>query len=545
MVEWVEEGLVARGAEPPESKEWSRDDWVAVPPGTHLPFTKRDLVDTLRRNLPPHVDPRAFEGCIQLAGHIIHAHAFNTLEGLKEDFSYFDPTASQPTAATEEELQKRERGFFSNLLKALIRGNFVPLSDDLYRKAIDQRFVLDVPIKVRWERLDEKPIRGFLDFADSTEGAALRRELGIKGSLRDFIEFPDAFAERAFVFHRGMSPLQSEGRFIAAKIDIWLTRILRVVAYPIVLVVERILEGPKKAGAKGLKLDPRAPDAWRRRWVRRLGLENLPLSGLFRQSRLQEPAYREVVVVFRLHKLRSKWLERLGFAKKDEENENRRRLHIKIFRDIPLADSEIVFPENTPQMRTLDAVLLTITAFAAAPALWRALGGGRASVLLAVVLLTYVSKIVGQYLRARKMRMARMTQELYHKTRDNDVGVLQYLVDAGEEQDFKEVALVYGVLLNEREPLTAQQTDESIEAFVRKHFAGLDVDFEVDDALRKAVDGESPLGLLERIDGAEGDEPRYRARPPEDVYQSLLKTWQTLGERLMDQSEHNSSLAVE
>ncbi|MEL7369337.1 MAG: DUF3754 domain-containing protein [Myxococcota bacterium] len=534
MVEWVEEGMIARGAEPPKSEQWSEDDWVVVPPGTHLPFTKRDLVTKLHEQLPETIDRPKFDACLQLAAHVVHARAFETLEALKDDFSYFDPTATSPTDADEAELRKRERGFFSNLLTALVRGNFIPLSDELYRKAIDQRFVLDVPVKVRWERLDGTPVRSFLDWADSPEGESLRRELSIDGSLRDFIEFPEAFEERAFVFHRGLSPLQSEGTFIAAKLDIWLTRILRIVAYPIVVAVERYLEGPKRPRATNPGLNEDDPDAWRQRWVRRLGLENLPLASLFKTSRLQEPAYREMVVVFRLHPNSSKLLERLGMQKKPNEDESRRRLHIKIFRDIPLADSEIVFPENTPQMRTLDAVLLTLTALAAAPAVVKALGGGGgASLVIAIVLVTYVSKVVGQYFRARKMRMARMTQELYHKTRDNDVGVLQYLVDAGEEQDFKEIALVYGVMLHEQEPLTEKETDERVEAFVREHFSGLDVDFEIRDALRKAVDGETPLGLLEQTTGPDG-QARYRARPPHEVYDALLGTWQTFAQRLHD-----------
>ncbi len=542
MVEWVEEGLVARGAEPPKSDEWTREDWVVVPPGTHLPFSKRDLIRKLREQLPPHIDRASFDACLQLSAHIVHARAFRTLEGLKDDFSYFDPTSKAPTEATEAELQERERSFFSNLLLALVRGNFLPMSDELYRKAIDQRFVLDVPIKVRWERLDDTPIRSFMDYADSDGGAELRKRLGVEGTLTDFIQFPDAFDQKAFVFHRGLSPMQHEGAFIAAKGDLWLTRILRVIAYPIVWAVERYLEGPKQPRAT-TKLAKDDPDAWRRRWVRRLGLENLPLSELFKRSRLQEPAYREMVVVFRLHAVGSKLLERLGIQKQPDPNEHRRRLHIKIFRDIPLADSEIVFPENTPQMRTLDAVLLTITALVAAPAVIRAAqGGGRAALVLAAVLVAYVSKVVGQYLRARKLRMARMTQELYHKTRDNDVGVLQYLVDAGEEQDFKEIALVYGVLLNEDGALTSKEADERVEAFIRQHFSGLDVDFEIDDALRKAADGDT-LGLLERIDDADGT-TRYRARPPEEVYDLLLGTWQNFARRMRVEPQDGRATAA-
>ena len=147
----------------------------------------------------------------------------------------------------------------------------------------------------------------------------------------------------------------------------------------------------------------------------------------------------------------------------------------------------------------------------------------------AIVLGTYVSKVIGQYFRARQQRAARISQELYQKTRNNDVGVLQYLVDAGEEQDFKEVALVYVYLLMEGTELTEEETDQGIEKFVAKHFSGLDVEFEIPDALNKAVNGVNALKLLRRVE--RDGEVRYFARDPNEVYAELQAKWFALSKR--------------
>ncbi len=499
-----------------------------VPPGSYLPFTKRELIDRLLAHQPASVDRIHLEACLQLASHLINAFAADTLDQLKENFAYFDPTSPTSPDASDEEFDRRERLFLSDLLSTLVRGNFMPLSEKLYQKAIDQRFVLDTPLTVQWKRLDNAPIKRFMNYADSETGQSLRDQLGISDSLRSFIQFPEAFEERALVFHRGLSPFRTDGWYIPAKLDLIVSRIVGVLTYPVVRLVEFFFPRPP---VKEEAVNPHGPNAARRRWVRRLGLENMPFSGMFSKSRFQEPAFREIVVVFRLFSESARSpIERI-FKKKEAPVQNR-RLQIKIFRDIPLADAEIVFPDNAPRIRTLDLVKLIVTAIVAAPAVVRALtGGGSASLVAAVVLCAYVSKVVGQYLRARAMRLARMTKELYHKTRDNDLGVLQYLVDASEEQDYKEVALVYAILLAEGVAMTAEEADDRIESFLHEKFAGLDVDFEIDDAIRKATGSEHSMDLLEVITDKDG-QTRYRARPPEIVFKDLRVSWNEFVERI-------------
>lgn len=522
MVDWVIRDFVARGENPPQGEGWSDKDWLVVPPGSFLAIAKHEMVRKILEHAPADVDLVYLEASLELARKVVSVKGGETLDGLKEDFSFFDPTGPADRTYPKEELERREKTFLSNLLLSLVRGNFLPLSDRLYQQALDGRFVLDIPIKVRFDRLDGAPIKSFLEYADSEEGAEFRKELGVEGTVREFINFPDEFEERAMVFHRGLAAHRTKGRFFMAKVDLWLGRILRVLFFPIIWPIEQFL---KKKDSVVSEPDLNKGNPARRRWIRRLGLNDTPFSGLWSVSELQEPAFREMVVLFRQQKPEQEEEEAEGQGE-------RRQLQIKIFRDIPLSDSEIVFPEFSAQMPTFDAVKLGITAIAAAPAVFRAAtGGGGASLLLAVFLCIYISKVVGQYLRARKLRMARMTQELYYKTRDNDVGVLQYLVDAGQEQDFREIALVYGVLLAEQQALNANDLDLRVEAFLSDNFSGIDVDFEIDDALRKTAEGENGLGLIAESTGPDG-QTLYTARPPSEVYKRLLNAWGELADVL-------------
>ena len=525
--EWVEENWVAKGDNAPNGKE---DEWMEIPPACHLPFTKQALNQKLLENLPSHIDARAVKDCLKLVDLIGHATAFQTLEELKADFFLFEPSTPAPELQ-EEELKKREVRFLTNFLYTLIRGNFVPMSEEEYRKAADQRFVLDVPVRVRWERMDGAPITRFLDYIDSPAGEKHREELDVGNNLRDFLDLPAEFNEKAMIFYRGIEPIRTDGWFTMAKVDLLVTKIVKLITFPISYPLERWLDSRAQPARKTKKATVEdIPSHRKRLWLRRLGLESESVFAILRKSYLQEPALKEVVVLFRPFGTPEKSLLQRFRKKNEEEKKPRDTIHVKMFKDIPLSDAEIVFPENAPMMRTLDAVLLTVTAILAVPAVYRAstLGSG-AMVAAAIVLGTYVSKVVGQYFRARQQRAARISQELYQKTRNNDVGVLQYLVDAGEEQDYKEVALVYVFLLIEGKALTEEETDQGIEKFVARHFSGLDVEFEIPDALNKAVNGVNALKLLRRIE--QDGEVRYYARDPNEVYTELQAKWFALSKR--------------
>ena len=106
-----------------------------------------------------------------------------------------------------------------------------------------------------------------------------------------------------------------------------------------------------------------------------------------------------------------------------------------------------------------------------------------------------------------------MTQSLYHKNLDNDLGVIFYVVDALEEQEFNEAVLAYFILSHDGE-MTQKKLDACCERYLKQHFE-VEVNFEVRDALAKLV--------REKIVDRTGD--RYRAAPLEKAIRQLDSNW--------------------
>jgi hypothetical protein len=244
---------------------------------------------------------------------------------------------------------------------------------------------------------------------------------------------------------------------------------------------------------------------------------------------LQEPTLRQMVLLFRL---RPKPKGLAGWrGKATAGGDIDWTIRLKMFRQIPLADSEIVFPEKLVRMRSFDQALLLVTFLAAVPALMQSFAmGGKAVIAVGVAVLMVVGKVIGQYLRVRREYVARMTQDLYDKNLDNNVGVLQYLVDSLEEQELKEAVLAYCTLYEHGGALTEIELDGRAERFLCENFEGREVDFEVGDALHKVVEVENggefvlPIVTREEADG----QVRYRAKPLDEALRVLDERWDNL-----------------
>ena len=80
--------------------------------------------------------------------------------------------------------------------------------------------------------------------------------------------------------------------------------------------------------------------------------------------------------------------------------------------------------------------------------------------------------------------MKALAESLYFKNLDNNAGVFHHLIDAAEEEEFKEAVLAYYFLLTENRDLTKTQLDAAVESwFGSKHTC--QIDFEIADALSK------------------------------------------------------------
>lgn len=186
---------------------------------------------------------------------------------------------------------------------------------------------------------------------------------------------------------------------------------------------------------------------------------------------------------------------------------------IKLFRNVPKNDMEMLFPNTEVQMKPIDKLLIGVpTAVGGLFMLVTKLG---ATLLLVFSVIAFwlgmsdepaeldqtslIALLVGfgtlggflwrqfnKYKNRKIQFMKQLAENLYFKNLDNNSGVFHNLIDAAEEEECKETILAYYHLLSSDQPLTAKQLDNAIEEwFDVKH--GCAIDFEMQDAIDKLL----------------------------------------------------------
>ncbi len=206
------------------------------------------------------------------------------------------------------------------------------------------------------------------------------------------------------------------------------------------------------------------------------------------------------------------------------------RIYLKIFKDIPKADPDMLLPGARVRLSRLDKGLIAYPLFAGMGLLIYnivdsifskgvAVGvslGSIASWSVAVALGGYGYKSYHTYQVKKQDYSLRLTKSLYFKGLDNNMGVLMRLFDEAEEQECRETFLAYFCLWKHApsQGWTAQQLDDSIESYLESR-ANLKVDFEIGDALAK----------LERLQIVQKSGNTYHAEPLDKALEVLDRTW--------------------
>ena len=98
-----------------------------------------------------------------------------------------------------------------------------------------------------------------------------------------------------------------------------------------------------------------------------------------------------------------------------------------------------------------------------------------------------------KYERLSLKYQKQISDHVYYRNISNNTGIFDYIVGAAEEQECKEAFLAYYFLMVASSPPNQETLDTRIEEWLATTF-GVDIDFEVDDALAKL----ERLGLLKR-----------------------------------------------
>ena len=209
------------------------------------------------------------------------------------------------------------------------------------------------------------------------------------------------------------------------------------------------------------------------------------------------------------------------------------KIYLKFFKNIPKADLEMVFPNTVLKMNLLDRIKVSapiLGGLATAGIKLLAVVGltlagtgaisntdersMQAAGALVLVLAGYILRSINGYKNTKLRYMQTISDGLYFRNLDNNIGVIHHLLSAAEEEEVKETLLAYFFLLRSHDPEIKGALDKSIERWFATRF-DRHFDFDVDDGMAK----------LKRLGLASGDREDLKAVPLEEALRIMDRAW--------------------
>ena len=214
---------------------------------------------------------------------------------------------------------------------------------------------------------------------------------------------------------------------------------------------------------------------------------------------------------------------------------------IKLFRNVPKNDMEMLFPNTEVRMKPIDKLLIgvptavgglfmlvtklgaTLLLVFSVLAFWIGLSDEPAKIDQAsLVALAVGLGGLGGFLwrqfskyKNRKIKfMKQLAENLYFKNLDNNSGVFHHLIDDAEEEETKEVILSYYHLLVSQQELSAKQLDQIIEDWFEVKYS-CRINFDMQDAIEKLV----------RLELVSKKSDKYSAKSLNDANIKLDSLW--------------------
>ena len=472
---------------------------VAVDYETYIPTALHRIAAALGQQLEDESEREDFGHLRRMLHSIYHFEYHRISQQLKRDYTAFssDAHARDYAGSADPGTDVDELRFLKNFFRVMEAANFRPVTqqDIEFTEAHDYMFTL--PIQIDWESMDGELLTKFITEELTPEQAERMPE----------------FCKKILIFRRGVGIDRVKGFLILQKIDALVDELIFRLAYfgkmlfrkggdpeDVAAEVREALETPislsnpddgvdldeSSAGdGADAPLDPLAgrsakshihPD----RFVERVTLRSTMTgpSWALTRTELQEPTFKEVIILF------------CSKEPVADDSGIERSLVIKAFRDIPMADLEVVFPDKRISMKPLDLIKLISTGVVGLVlVVGKLLAATALNPVLALAALSTIGGYAAKVLLGMRDSYQRyqhvVTDSLYRKNVDNDLGVIFYLVDSLEEQEVKEALLGYYFLWTEG-AMSAADLDARCETWLRNEFQ-VEVDFEVEDSLRKLL----------------------------------------------------------
>ncbi|MFV0368816.1 MAG: TMEM143 family protein [Hyphomicrobiaceae bacterium] len=241
--------------------------------------------------------------------------------------------------------------------------------------------------------------------------------------------------------------------------------------------------------------------------------EKRTLRKFMRKEEFDVPIYQRLCLLFKLkpfdvrvrevmekervnHKEARKIVTKLRAMLPAEVRED--NIYLKLFKNIPRTDLEMVFPNTVVKFRLFDKLKLGATSVGGL-GMGLASSAGKLALLfsnpivaagaVASIGAVAVRQVMG-FFNQKQRYMVVMAKNLYFHSMADNRGVMIMLADRAAEEDVKEEMLLYTVLVKERARHSdLPAIDAAIEQYLASEF-GVNVDFDLEDALsRLKADG--------------------------------------------------------
>ncbi|KAL6136330.1 hypothetical protein ACLB2K_061626 [Fragaria x ananassa] len=461
-----------------------KKDMIRIERESVIPVLKPKLIMTLA-NLIEHSSDRAeFLKLCKRIEYTVRAWYLLQFEDLMQLYSLFDPVNGnqklQQQNLSPKEIDVLEQNFLTYLMQVMEKSNFKITSDEEIEVARSGQYLLNLPIMVDESKLDKKLLKAF--FEENPQP-----------------NLPD-FADKYIIFRRGVGLDQTTDYFFMEKVDMIIGQVNQIQSYVSCLKksylattydwVEKLLS--RRSSSRRTK-DPKKDDEITSEangeeeedlYVERIRLENMELSvkGLLSKTTIKEPTFDRIIVVYR----------RASPKAKEE-----RGIFVKHFKNIPMADMEIVLPEKkNPGLTPMDWVKFLGSAVVGLVAVISSLEMPNADFWVIIAILStvigYCAKIYFSFQQNLAAYQNLITQSMYDKQLDSGRGTLLHLCDDVIQQEVKEVILSFYILM-EQGKATREDLDRWCEELIKEEF-GASCNFDVDDAVEKL----EKLGIVSR-----------------------------------------------
>ncbi|KAK2665998.1 hypothetical protein Ddye_004572 [Dipteronia dyeriana] len=425
-----------------------------------IPILKPKLIMSLASLIEHSSDRAEFLKLCKRVEYTIRAWYLLQFEDLMQLYSLFDPVSGSEKLKQQnlspQEIDVLEQNFLTYLFQVMDKSNFKITTDDEIEVAHSGQYLLNLPISVDESKLDKMLLKRYFE----------------EHQCDDLPEFCDKY----IIFRRGIGIDQTTDYFFMEKVDMLISRF-----WSYLLRWTRLDKLLSRRSSGRHKKDPKKDDEiiseveQDELYVERHRLESMELSfrSLLSKVTIQEPTFDRIIVVYR----------RASTKQKAE-----RGIYVKHFKNIPMADMEIVLPEKkNPGLTPTDWVKFLASAVVGLVAVFSSVSVPTADVWVIIAVLStvigYCAKTYFTFQQNLAVYQNLITQSMYDKQLDSGKGTLLHLCDDVIQQEVKEVIISFFILM-EQGKATLQDLDLRCEELIKEEF-GESCNFDVDDAVQK------------------------------------------------------------